>query len=126
MPRRALKHCSVGPRLTTTDLISKSHIKQREKLQEFYSIKFTKATLPPACNRCFSVLLLFFELKHRKETAMCDPCLTRPCDYCGKRIQGAYWHCPKCSICVCFSCGTIETIRELRYPVCPMCGERLK
>jgi len=57
---------------------------------------------------------------------MVDCCLTRLCDTYGERIQGGSFHCSKCDICICFSCG-IELLRKENYPAnCPKCGAKLE
>ncbi|MBK5133314.1 hypothetical protein JJE00_02675 [Candidatus Bathyarchaeota archaeon] len=56
---------------------------------------------------------------------MQDCCLRRPCDACGKRIQGGNWHCPRCNICLCYYCGLSLIIDyKHNYPLkCPMCNQ---
>ncbi len=53
---------------------------------------------------------------------MVDECLTKPCALCGKRIQGANWHCPHCKVCICLYCGIYEIKERLK---CPKCGGKL-
>jgi len=63
---------------------------------------------------------------HQEEAKpLADCCLTRLCDMCGIRIQGANYHCPKCDICICSGCG-LKMMSKGDYPLrCPMCSAKL-
>gem|GEM_PF-2292249 len=54
-----------------------------------------------------------------------DPCWSKLCELCGSRIQAGSFHCPKCNICICFTCG-IQLLFKEDYPAnCPKCGTKL-
>ncbi len=56
-----------------------------------------------------------------KRSAFMFEDLTRPCDACGKPIDGGYHRCKKCNIYFCFYC-TLCLIKAGRFPLrCPMC-----
>jgi hypothetical protein len=53
--------------------------------------------------------------------------LTRPCDACGKMIEGGFKSCPKCQIYFCFTCCIELMYLQRKSPIeCPMCGGKLE
>jgi predicted RNA-binding Zn-ribbon protein involved in translation (DUF1610 family) len=55
-----------------------------------------------------------------------DECLWKVCAICGRKIQGANFHCPNCKLCLCFRCGVKIVLAEhIVEPNCPSCGTKI-